>query len=226
VYPRVFGHATASLAVIGLVMVIGACGGQTEVTAPPTPTVATPQPVAADPPVACYGLALEQCSEIADVAISALTDHSPITFVEVGPPPCEGAPCPRTLPPGADLPVTVQFSGAKPRLVIMGIVGDGLAAADAGDPVFIELTARSASGAGPGPHPFTLGHCGVFSPIDFDGSFWDAVGRVDLGADAAINSADGTLRLTSPTTAQFATPRGFRLDLVRHSGAKAFRGCA
>jgi hypothetical protein len=68
-------------------------------------------------------------------------------------------------------------------------------------------------------HRFALAHCGIDSPIDFDGSFWDPAGWIDLDAVAASNASDGTLVLTSPDSAHFSTDSGFELDLVRHPGS-------
>jgi hypothetical protein len=70
---------------------------------------------------------------------------------------------------------------------------------------------------------YEMPHCGINSPIDVDGSFWDAV-------DVAPNSLDfdgqrGTFRLTSPTEATFAASTGRILRLVRRVGAKEFRFC-
>jgi hypothetical protein len=72
---------------------------------------------------------------------------------------------------------------------------------------------------------FSLGHCGLDSPIDVDGALWDAVGVIDAGASEAINAADGEFRRTGPTTAEFVTATGFRVALTRHEGAKSVPLC-
>jgi len=82
------------------------------------------------------------------------------------------------------------------------------------------------SGRGAPVAQLSLGHCGLFSPIDFDGSFWDPIGAVDGDAPEAINSASGTIRLLTPVDAEFRAPSGFTLRLRRHQGAKTFQGCA
>lgn len=61
------------------------------------------------------------------------------------------------------------------------------------------------------------------SPIDVDGSFWNAVGVPPDSVD--FDGRPGTFRLISPAEATFTVSDGKILHLVRHSGAKAFRGC-
>ena len=178
------------------------------------------------PAIACLGVQLDQCRVLADVALGALPGHPPVSYTEVGPPSCVAAPCPEALLPGNRLIVTIQFTGAAPRLVTIDAAADGFQASDGGEAGLIELAPESAPARAPGPRPFALGHCGIGSPIDLDGSFWDPAGRIDFQADEAINAADGTLVLTSQDTAHFSTANGFEIDLVRHPGSKYFPGCA
>ncbi len=72
---------------------------------------------------------------------------------------------------------------------------------------------------------FSLGHCGLDSPIDVDGALWDPVGAIDADATEAINAADGEFRRTGPTMAEFVTATGFRVALVRHEGRKSIPLC-
>jgi hypothetical protein len=74
--------------------------------------------------------------------------------------------------------------------------------------------------------PFTIGHCGLSSPIDVDGSLWDPVGTIDGTHPAAINAASGQFTLAGETTARFETDSGFAVSLLRRDGPKAFRLCA
>ncbi len=71
---------------------------------------------------------------------------------------------------------------------------------------------------------YTTPHCGINSPIDLDGSFWDAVGIAPDSVD--FDGRQGTFRLASHDSAQFIGSDGRTLDLVRHAGAKEFRLCA
>ncbi len=99
----------------------------------------------------------------------------------------------------------------------------------------IRLTSETARTAELGkPYQYQLQHCGVGSPIDFDGSLWDVLGAQD-GRDAAvsedqlgelINAGSGTMTLVDPDHAVFRTQSGLLLGLRRHQGPKAFQGCA
>lgn len=79
---------------------------------------------------------------------------------------------------------------------------------------------------------FVLGHCGLLSPIDVDGSLWDAVdgvtaggGPLDLEADVEmINGTPGVLVVIGDE-ARFRTEGGSVLRLARHDGRKEFPGC-
>jgi hypothetical protein len=98
----------------------------------------------------------------------------------------------------------------------------------------VRLLPESARAAATDPVAFSLGHCGLYSPIDYDGSFWDPVAyrivrdgpiterhQVDV-----INSAAGTLTLLTPFIATLEFPSGLVIGLFRHSGGKAFPMCA
>jgi hypothetical protein len=71
---------------------------------------------------------------------------------------------------------------------------------------------------------YEMPHCGISSPIDVDGSFWDPV---NVPADPVqFDGSRGTFRLDTPTTASFTDANEAVLRLVRHVGAKEFGGCA
>jgi hypothetical protein len=70
---------------------------------------------------------------------------------------------------------------------------------------------------------YDMPHCGINSPIDVDGSFWDAVAVAPNTVD--FDGQRGTFRLTSPTEATFTASTGRILRLVRRVGAKEFRFC-
>jgi hypothetical protein len=215
--------ARASLVVaVAVAVAVAACGSVPEVSSAPTSSPVVP-PVA----IACVGVPLAQCGDIAAAALRAQpVGHAPVSYMEVGPLGCQAEPCPKALLPGGQVTVLVEFTAGDPRSVLVKAGEAGLQALDGGDPGLFEVEAASPRVAGPGPHPFSLSHCGIWSPIDFDGSFWDPVGFIDPSQPAAINSAAGVMTLTTSTTAVFVTPQGFRLDLVRHLGAKHVPGCA
>ena len=89
----------------------------------------------------------------------------------------------------------------------------------------ITLLPISPAGAAVGvAYAYDMPHCGINSPIDVDGSFWDAVG---VPADSVdFDGRTGTFRLASPTEATFTASDGNLLHLVRHTGAKEFRICS
>jgi hypothetical protein len=66
-------------------------------------------------------------------------------------------------------------------------------------------------------------HCGINSPIDVDGSFWDAAGIEPASVD--YDGQPGSFRLESPTEATFTASTGQVLRLVRHDDAKEFPIC-
>jgi hypothetical protein len=82
-------------------------------------------------------------------------------------------------------------------------------------------------------HTFELGHCGLASPIDFDGSLWDPIAGDDgqggpLTDDQRIELINGTpltLVLLQPDVAQIRTPLGAVITLARHPGPRAYSLC-
>jgi len=98
------------------------------------------------------------------------------------------------------------------------------------------LTADSAADAEPGRvEPFTLHHCGLGSPFDFDGSLWDPIaghdgdgGPIDSEEEIGelINETEGEVLLLGSGQVQFRTPAGSIILLTRHVGAKTYFLCA
>lgn len=216
-------------AIAVVVIAASACGAPgppsgSPIESPTAPSVASAEAMA-PLPMACYGLPLDQCREIAASALARL-DVSRIAWLEVGPPPCEGEPCPVVLTDGERLDVIAHVDDGQPWHVVVRAADEALIATAPARVELIPLEPDTPSGAAPGAHRFSLGHCGIYSRIDFDGSFWDPVGRVDFTAPAAINSADGTLVLLTASNARFTTPEGFTVDLARHRGTKYFRDCS
>jgi hypothetical protein len=84
------------------------------------------------------------------------------------------------------------------------------------------------------PMPFTLGHCGLLSPVDLGGSFWQPVSGTDAsggpieGDDEVvelISATSGVLTLTTPDEAVFTTALGSQIGLVRATGAVDYTLC-
>ena len=142
------------------------------------------------------------------------------TYVQVGTIECDTGQC-----EGIFL-VRLELLGAQPRVVSVNLVGDkavNVAPVDVFDsnapvePTSPRLDANVV--------PFDLGHCGIFSGIDVDGTFWDPAGFVNGAHPDAINSAPGTFALISATTAILRTNGGLTVQLVRHPGPKYLPGC-
>jgi hypothetical protein len=72
-------------------------------------------------------------------------------------------------------------------------------------------------------YEYDMPHCGIHSPIDVDGSFWDAIGIDPSSVD--FDGQPGTIRLTDASDAIFTSSTGRVLRLVRHSGTKTFLFC-
>jgi hypothetical protein len=79
---------------------------------------------------------------------------------------------------------------------------------------------------GPGPFPFSLGHCGLTWYVDFDGSFWVPVGLIDGSGSGVVNQEQGEMRLIEPDLAQFIGESGFTAKLARFPGAKHIWICS
>ena len=79
---------------------------------------------------------------------------------------------------------------------------------------------------------YELGHCGLYSPIDVDGSFWDAIdgttssgAALDLEADGEmINATQGAIVVIGDEM-RFRTASGSVVRFERHQGEKEFPGC-
>ena len=194
----------------------------------PTPIASASPAAALEPPTACLGLGAQDCARARAAALATLDAVDPAPrYVQVGPFGCAAAErCPTTLAARPEGDVAIDFGNGTGKDVHLKVAGDGSVQATSGPSLGIKVDASSAVGLPAGPVPYTLGHCGVFSGIDLDGSWWDPVGPVDIDHPASINSADGVITLTDPTHATFTTPTGFSLRLLRHDGPKLLPGCA
>lgn len=79
---------------------------------------------------------------------------------------------------------------------------------------------------------FDLGHCGLHSPIDVDGSFWDPIdglaaggGTLDLAGDSEMINATAGSFVVIGDEARFRTESRSVIRLERHVGDKEFPGC-
>ena len=82
------------------------------------------------------------------------------------------------------------------------------------------------------PYTFSLGHCGLQSPVDVDGSFWDAIDGVtptgqplDLAADTEMINATTGVIVVIADEARFRTESGSVVRFARHAGEKEVPAC-
>ena len=176
-------------------------------------------------PRACFGLDDPDCARVGDAALAMLSGRQAV-WVEVAHAGCPGeAPCPRNLAPGAGARATVHFQdGQRPVVVRFRNDVDRLVP-EMQDDVFAVARAASTPAPKGAPFAFTLGHCGLASPIDFDSSLWLPVGFVPEHGDA-INAADGFVTIVAPTDAVLRTRGGLEVTLRRMGGAVNVRLCS
>jgi hypothetical protein len=100
----------------------------------------------------------------------------------------------------------------------------------AGGTVFDPLSAELEPAV---PYRFSLGHCGLHSPVDLDGSFWDPIDgvtadgqRLDLESDGEMINATAGVVVVIGDEARFRTESGSVVRFARHEGEKEFPGCA
>ena len=89
-------------------------------------------------------------------------------------------------------------------------------------------SARIAPASPPDPDPvieLSLGHCGLWSPIDVDGALLGPARPVPAAASDVVNAAVGQFRRTGATSAVFVSEGGVRIDLRRHTGAGSYLLC-
>jgi hypothetical protein len=181
-----------------------------------------------DVPTGCLGLEEAECLGVREIALSRLPAGSPeVAYVRVGPFGCaDGGSCAPTLAERPEGSVMVEFvDGSTPVRVSIKAVGDAIQAAI--DPeVFTVLVPPSSPAVGSAVVETELGHCGVGSGIDVDGSYWNPIGLVDSDHNDFINSAPATFTLLTPNTARLETRDGLTLELVRHPGSKHLELCA
>jgi len=76
---------------------------------------------------------------------------------------------------------------------------------------------------------YTIGHCGLGSPIDIDGSLWDPIGTTAALTEdqegELINSTPTVVVLIDANTMEMATPAGALITLTRHHGPRRYYLC-
>jgi hypothetical protein len=118
----------------------------------------------------------------------------------------------------------VEYVDGRPP-VAMGLEVDGRTAAWETIPlVWVSVQPRSGAMLA-AELRLELGHCGLNSGIDVDGSFWDPVGPIDGSHPTVLNATAATFRRVAPSTAVLHLDDGPIVQLVRHAGAKHLPGC-
>ena len=178
-------------------------------------------------PYVCIGLEDAHCLAVLDAARTELAPEDVLVYAEIGPFSCQvEPPCPNTLdarPLGV-----ANLERANGDTVNFGITArpDGTIEAMVDDFPEVSVAPSSMAGQLKGePIPFSLGHCGMWSGIDVDGSWWDPIGFVDGDDPAFVNSTDGMFTPHDTNHATFKANTGLELTLVRRVGDKHLPMC-
>jgi hypothetical protein len=208
------------LALASLAFFLVACGSSTSTPDP------NPSAELVGPSTGCLGLGPADCERALAAALGALTPSDPpVVYTQVGFFGCQAVEgCPTTLAARPEGDVVIEFGQGAGANVHIRAGADGAIEATRGEAMGVAVEPTSGP-AGPGPLPYTLGHCGLWSGIDVDGSYWDPVGPIDGDHSDAINSADGTFTFLDPNHAVFTSKGGLVVGLQRHDGAKLLPFC-
>jgi hypothetical protein len=179
-------------------------------------------------PIVCLGLEEPDCTRAFDAAASGLAPNDEVIYAEVGPFGCPNeAGCPTTLAFRPAGQVVFERSNGEPIVVSLSAAADdGTMATSPGEFFGVAVAPSSTTGQlATDPIPYSLGHCGLLSGVDVDGSWWDPVDFVDIDHSDAINSANGTFTPSDPNHATFTSDGGFSVNVVRRVGDKYLPGC-
>ena len=175
--------------------------------------------------LACWDVDEDQCRQAFTEVIRILpADGPPIVAASVVAFGCDNLPCAKGLGRGGAVSVEYANGGGLHAWPVSAAEDGSLTFGDhsTGLPeAFLPESPRMAQRV----IDFSFGHCGLSSPIDVDGSFWDPIGQVDSDAPDAINSSIGTFSLVGPADAVFTSRTGFTVHLRRHQGARNLQGC-
>jgi hypothetical protein len=206
--------------VIGLIALVAATGCSSAAGS-------SPEPSGPAVPYACLGLAEPDCTRAFEAAKSDLAPADDIVYAEVGPFGCPtGEGCPNTLAGRPSGQVVFERSNGEPVAISATAAADGTIATAPGEWFGVAVAPSSTAGQlGGEPIPYGLGHCGLGSGVDVDGSWWDPVGFVNIDHGDSINAAAGTFAPSDPNHATFTSDAGFAVSLVRRVGEKHLPMC-
>jgi hypothetical protein len=196
-------------------------------TTAPSATVAGAGAIQPDTPTGCISLAAQDCERARAFAATVLDANDPaVVYVQVGPFGCaQGVSCPTNLLTRPEGDVVIEFGGGTGINVHLKVAADGSFTAERQEAMGIGVPPASPPDGIAGPREFTLGHCGLLSGIDVDGSYWDIVGPISFDSGEAVNETTGILSLTDPDHGMFNGPGGLSVQLIRHTGPKLLPFC-
>jgi hypothetical protein len=196
-------------------------------TAAPSATVAGAAALQPDTPTGCIGLGAQDCERARAFAATVLAANDPaVVYVQVGPFGCaQGASCPTNLLTRPEGDVVIEFGGGTGINVHLKVAADGSFQAERQEAMGVGVPPASPPDGIAGPREFTLGHCGLLSGIDVDGSYWHVVGPISFDSGEAVNATTGILSLTDPDHGTFNGPGGLSVQLIRHTGPKLLPFC-
>jgi hypothetical protein len=180
-----------------------------------------------DTPTGCIGLGAQDCERARAFAATVLDGNDPaVVYVQVGPFGCaQGTSCPTNLLTRPEGDVVIEFGGGTGINVHLTVGADGSFQAERQEAMGIGVPPASPPDGIAGPREFTLGHCGLLSGIDVDGSYWNVVGPISFDSGEAVNATTGILSLTDPDHGTFTGPGGLSVQLIRHTGPKLLPFC-
>jgi hypothetical protein len=162
-----------------------------------------------------------------DAAAATLGRDVDVVYAEVGPFGCPNEPgCANSLTSRPSGQVVFERAVGEPVAVGVTAGADGTITTAPGESFTVAVAPTSTSGQlHAEPMPYSLGHCGLMSGVDLDGSWWDAIGFVNVDHPDAINTANGTFTPQDPNHATFVSDGGFEVSLVRRVGQKHLPMC-
>jgi hypothetical protein len=169
-----------------------------------------------------------ECKRVGDAAVARLDVPGTVLYVQVQAYGCEAAgPCPPGFGARRRGDVTIELGEPAGLRRFPVLIDDaGQIQIGQGEEVPSALIDPASEQSRRLENPSSLGHCGIYSPIDVDGSLWDPIADIDGDRPEAINAAAGTILILAPRAGRFVTASGFRVDLVRRPGAKSYSLCA
>jgi hypothetical protein len=201
-----------------LALIVAAC-------ASPTPNESQEPSGVESVALACWSVEPGECDRALTEAAGLLPDdHPPVVAASVVAFGCDAEPCDVGLRRGGSVSIEFENGGGLHGWLVSVLADGSLVFGDHNTGMPEPYLPQSPRMTAP-VVDFSLGHCGLSSPIDIDGSFWNPVGPVDSDAPDAINSSDGRFSLVGPNDAQFRSRTGFAFSLRRHQGEKNFSGC-